>query len=133
MLRRNQQRFAITCILAGIVLRAFTPMGYMPSSLGSGFLFEICPEQLPAGFTFNSSASRLESHHNHGAAASDSPSTADAADQCQIGHLLFAALAVDSSPIDLPAATLPDDFLVPTSRLFSRAPLAAYRTRAPPA
>jgi hypothetical protein len=133
MMRRNYQQFAITCVLAGIVLRAFTPIGYMPSSLGSGFLFELCPEQLPVGFAFNSAASGHQGHHNHGDTSSESASTADAADQCQIGHLLFSAIAVDASPIDLPEATRQDDLLPTTFKPISRTTLTAYRTRAPPA
>jgi hypothetical protein len=131
MLRRDYRQLAIACVLAGVVLRALTPLGYMPSSLDNGYLFELCPEQLPAGFKVANVAPGHEHHHNQGGPSSDSP--AAAADQCQIGHLLFSAIAADTPMLDLPEAATQDRFIAAAYQLLRRTSVAAYRTRAPPA
>jgi len=131
MLRRDYRHLAIVCVLAGIVLRALTPLGYMPSSLDSGYLFELCPEQLPAGFLVAKVAPGHQHHHDHGGSSSDSPATT--ADQCQIGHLLFSAIAADTPVLELPEAAPHDKFIPATYKLLLRTAPSTYRTRAPPA
>jgi hypothetical protein len=131
MLRRDYRQLAIVCVLAGIVLRALTPLGYMPSSLDSGYLFELCPEQLPAGFLVAKVAPGHQHHHDHGSSSSDSPATTP--DQCQIGHLLFSAIAADTPTLDLPEAAAQDKFVPAADKELRRTTLTAYRTRAPPA
>lgn len=110
------------------MLRALTPLGYMPSSLASGYLFELCPEQLPVGFVVTSGH---QDHHNHSGSSPDSP--AATADQCQIGHLLFSAIAADTPMLDLPEVATQDEFIPSAYTLLRQATLTAYRTRAPPA
>jgi len=110
------------------VLRALTPLGYMPATAGSGLLFELCPDQLPAGFVVqNADAS---AHHHHGN-SDDTQSTAEA-DQCQIGHLLFSAVATDPAVGEFSAAPTATDFSVLPIQTFSCLTLSVYQSRAPP-
>ena len=126
MLRKNPQRFAILLLLAGLALRAIAPVGYMPSALGSGFLFELCPDQLPVGFTFASGSS----HHHHPSNAEPSD---ESADLCDFGHLLVSAIGHDSYAIDFGDA-LPSMAVFPaTGRTPDLVTLRAYLSRAPPA
>ncbi len=128
MLRQNPKRFAIVLLLAGLALRAIAPLGYMPSTFGSGYLFELCPDQLPVGFTFVGSSSN---HHHHDPANAES--SENSADLCDFGHLLISAVGDDSPAIDLfdslvalaviPAAKESPDLVAP----------GAYHSRAPPA
>ncbi len=130
MLRRSYQNFAIASVLAGFALRALAPVGYMPSAAGDGLLFELCPEQLPPGFVLSSSSSHHD-HHNQAASGTSQP--ANGADQCQIGHLLFSAIAVDAPAIDgIQIKALPAFILSATTTL-SRTTATAYQSRAPPA
>jgi len=73
-------------------MRAATPLGYMPAAPGSGLLFELCPGQLPVGVSLPG-ASPDHDHHYHGAEDNSEPEP----DQCQVGHLLSSAAAVDDT------------------------------------
>jgi len=128
MLSRHLRQLALIAVLAGVVLRALTPLGYMPSTLGSGMLFELCPDQLPAGYVLSDSGSNHQ--HHHGKETTDTSTTVD---QCQIGHLLFSAIAGDAPQIDEIYAELTIEFSPEPPALISRATTTAYRTRAPPA
>jgi hypothetical protein len=130
MFRSDYRRLAIVCVLAGFALRALAPLGYMPSVAGSGLLFELCPEQLPPGFVLSSTSSHHD-HHNHASSAASAP--ADGADQCQVGHLLFSAIAIDAPAIDALAITSFSEFIPATDTTFSRTAATFYRSRAPPA
>ena len=130
MLRRSYQNFAIASVLAGFALRALAPVGYMPSAAGDGLLFELCPEQLPPGFVLSSTSSH---HDHHNKTASDTPQPADGADQCQIGHLLFSAIAVDAPAIDEIQNKPISEFIPRAITTISRAAPSAYQSRAPPA
>jgi len=130
MLRRSYQNFAIASVLTGFALRALAPVGYMPSAAGDGLLFELCPEQLPPGFVLSSSSSHHD-HHNQAASGTSQP--ANGADQCQIGHLLFSAIAVDAPAIDGIQNKTLSAFIPSATTTISRSATAAYQSRAPPA
>ena len=128
MLRSAYKQLAVFALLGGLVLRALTPLGYMPATAGSGLLFELCPDQLPAGFMAqNADAS---SHHHHG--NSDDTQPAAEADQCQIGHLLFSAVAADPAVDNFNSAPTAADFSVLAIQTFSCLTLSVYQSRAPP-
>ena len=130
ILRENYRKLAIVSVLAGFALRSLAPVGYMPSAVGDGLLFELCPEQLPAGFIL-SSASSHHDHHNQSAPATSQP--ADSADQCQIGHLLFSAIAVDAPAVDGIQNKAMSEFIPSAITTIPHATASAYRSRAPPA
>lgn len=126
--RAATRHFAVCALLAGFVLRAATPIGYMPAALQGGLLFELCPGQLPAGFVMPGSTSTHEHHHH----SSDGKAQSEP-DTCQIGHLLSSAAAVDGidagDVTDLPqsiAATRP---VIPARSRSQR----VHRSRGPPA
>ena len=130
MLHKNYRKLAIASVLAGFALRALAPVGYMPSAVGDGLLFELCPEQLPPGFVLSSTSSH---HDHHNQAASDASLPADGADQCQIGHLLFSAIAIDAPAVDAIQNKAISEFIPSAITTISRATVSAYRSRAPPA
>jgi len=130
MLHKNFRTLAIVSVLTGFALRALAPVGYMPSAVGNGLLFELCPEQLPPGFVLSSTSSHHE-HHNQ--ATSETPQPADSTDQCQIGHLLFSAIAVDASAVDGNQKLAISEFIPSAITTISRTTASAYRSRAPPA
>ena len=124
MKRTSPQLLTILVLLPGIVLRAATPAGYMPAAAGSGLLFELCPDQLPAGVTLATSQAHKHHQHEGGEAA---------VDLCQLGHLFIATAAGDTAAdVDLappPASANPGPR---TSRLVGRA-VTLTRSRGPPA
>lgn len=121
----DRHRTAGLLLLAAFLLRAAVPVGYMPAAPGSGLLFELCPEGMPAWFD----QSGGHAHHHHG--GPESMGTASA-DHCQVGHMLSSASAVgDLSQLDI-AAALPD--FSPTPALPAHGIAATvYRSRDPPA
>jgi len=123
----SRHRQTMLLLLAALLLRAGIPDGYMPSALGSGQLFELCPAGVPAGFMQALSGS---GHHHHGDSAA-SESHYDAS-QCPIGHLLSAAAAVDDSWQSGIAPALPIFIASTVLRPISRAPTNP-RSRGPPA
>ena len=49
----NQKwRNLVTVLLAGVVLRAFIPAGYMPAAPGKGLLFELCHDAANTNFSW---------------------------------------------------------------------------------
>ncbi len=130
MLRENYRKLAIVSVLTGFALRALAPVGYMPSAVGDGLLFELCPEQLPPGFVLSSTSSH---HDHHNQAASEPSQPAGGADQCQIGHLLFSAIAVDAPAVDEIQNKAISEFTPSAITTIPRATASAYRSRAPPA
>jgi hypothetical protein len=120
----RQSALLLAIALPMLVLRALTPDGYMPGSRGSGLLFELCPAGMPTDIM---RALGRGGHHHHG-----DEQSASGTEQCPIGHMLSAAVAVDDGIVATPhlAAPLPEPghitvhFAVRTS---------AYRSRAPPA
>ncbi len=108
-----------------VSLRLLTPAGYMPASPGSGLLFELCPDGLPVA-VLEALASDGHHHHHHGNDADSS------AHQCPVGHMLLAALAVDTG--STPEA-LVDAPLFAVLRLVTQYSQHSfnYESRAPPA
>jgi len=123
--RVNGHRAAGLLLLAALLMRAAVPVGYMPAAPGTGLLFELCPDGMPAGFN----PSEGHAHHHH--AAPDAAGEAGA-DQCQLGHMLSSAAAVgDSWQLDI-VETLPVFSPMPTPPERGIA-ATAYRSRDPPA
>jgi hypothetical protein len=121
----RQWRIVLPLLLAGIVLRAFIPAGYMPAAPGKGLLFELCHDGMPAAFM---SALAGHGHHGHHGDHHDHGSSGD----CSMGHIL--ALAFADSP------DIPDVSILPATgfhaTLVNRLRLAsrrfAYAPRGPP-
>lgn len=115
-------------VLGLLALRVLTPAGYMPASAGSGLLFELCPDGLPAALIASLSGS--EDHHHHDGAGD--AASVSVADECPIGHMLsFSMAAGDVAIVDwLP--TLPSYHVEPTVSPYL-AIRVQYLTRAPPA
>ena len=111
--------------LAVLSLRALTPDGYMPGSAGSGLLFELCPSAMPDAIM--QALRGGHHHHHHGDAGS-----AASSEHCPIGHMLSAAVAVDSNvTVDLQTASATFEPELFTLRESVRT--TPYRSRAPPA
>ena len=114
--------------LAMLALRALTPEGYMPAAQGSGLLFELCPEGMPAEVM--QALSGGGHHHHHGAPGSDTDAAGTS--DCPIGHMLASAIAHDA---DSAGDIAPD---TPTWTIAGARPTqgrrhSIYRSRAPPA
>ncbi len=116
-------------LLAGLLLRAAIPVGYMPAAAGSGLLFELCPDQLPPGVTLPA-LSAADGHHHHDHHAGDGEGGVD---QCQIGHLLLSAFAVDSSTPDEQVSSPAPLSPLASADVNVAQPRIAFRPRAPPA
>ena len=118
-------RTLVAIMLAGVVLRAFIPAGYMPAAPGKGLLFELCHDGLPAGFM---QALGGHGHHAGHGGHDDHASGGD----CSIGHILSLAF-IDASETAQPAVQPPHFFLVavPLQRLL-RGYSGVYSARAPP-
>ncbi len=110
--------------LAMLGVRALTPLGYMPAAAGTGLLYELCPDGMPAEIMHALSGGGH--HHHHGG---DKPG---ASESCPIGHMLASAIAAD---IDTPTVVVPEpeDFLVPTSVIGDQGARYHRRCRSPPA
>ena len=121
----------LTLLAVGFIVRALAPAGYMPAASGSGLLFELCPDRLPAGFMLPNQQG-AHSHHHHDRTQSDEQASSASADFCQLGHMLIAAAAVgESASVDAPfagarftPATPYPDVAPPT--------VLAFRPRGPP-
>ncbi len=126
MQRVNRKwRTLVTVLLAGIVMRAFIPAGYMPAAPGKGLLFELCHDGLPAGFM---QALGGHSHHEgHGGHEGHA-----AVGDCSIGHILSLAF-IDEADTTQPAIQPPLGILIaaPLQRLL-RGHTGVYSARAPP-
>lgn len=127
--RPSHRSITLLVLLAGFALRAITPLGYMPAAAGNGLLFELCPDQLPPGIELPGIAGS-QHHHHHGA---NEPQTGSEADQCQLGHLIFSALAVDEVNVTAIRVQRPLQRPPLIEVSASLAILSAYRSRAPPA
>lgn len=125
---RQKRLICCALVLALVALRALTPVGYMPAPAGSGLLFVLCPEGLPAVLT--AALSGKGTHHHHG--SGEGPASATTADHCPIGHLLSPAMALDDTQeLQLPQPQA--DFSVEVSRPLLGVTRTDYRARAPPA
>ena len=124
-LATGKWRTLVATMLAGVVLRAFIPAGYMPAAPGNGLLFELCHDGLPAGFM---QALGGHGHHAGHGGHDDHSSGGD----CSIGHILSLAF-MDASETTQPAVQALHFFLVaiPLQRLL-RGHSGVYSARAPP-
>lgn len=75
---------ATALLFVCLVVRASIPAGYMPGSLQSGSLFEMCPDGLPAAMV-----RAFAGHHHHGSAHDEA--TSDSSESCDFGHLISPA------------------------------------------
>jgi len=128
MLRPASRQTALLVLLAGLILRAATPTGYMPATPGSGMLFELCPGQLPAGVSLPGKSTGHD-HHHHGAGDDSQPEP----DQCQIGHLLSSAAAVDDTSINESVGFEPATVTISPAVVRKSAYFFTQRSRGPPA
>ena len=121
-------RALLTVLLAGIVLRAFVPAGYMPAAPGKGLLFELCHDGVPAGFM---EALGGHGHHSGHAGHGDHDEHAGGAD-CSIGHILSMAFIDESQTVE-PAIqpSLGILITIPLQQLL-RGYSGVYSARAPP-
>lgn len=121
----RQSRVLLLVLLAGVVLRAFVPAGYMPAAPGKGLLFELCHDGMPVGFM---TALAGHGEHGHHGAHEEHGSTHD----CSIGHILALAFADAPDTPDIPI--LPAKGF--QAKLATRMRLAsrrfAYAPRGPP-
>jgi hypothetical protein len=127
MIRSTGSRRVALLLLATLLLRAAIPDGYMPSRVGSGLLFELCPSGVPAGFM--EALAGAGSGHHHGHEAGDE--THFDASQCPIGHFLSMAALVDEvRALDVePAPATSAEWAAAAPASIAR-PL--YRSRGPP-
>lgn len=127
MIRTTGTRRVALLLLATLLLRAAIPDGYMPSRVGSGLLFELCPSGVPAGFMEALAGAATGHHHAHGTG----DETHFDASQCPIGHFLSMAAVSDDVPaldvIPAPATAVVWTAAVPVS--IAR---RLYRSRGPP-
>jgi hypothetical protein len=123
------KRSALFVPLAGLLLRALTPLGYMPAAPGSGLLFELCPDQVPPGFVLQDADK--SAHHHHNGNSDDARPSAES-DQCQIGHLLFSAVAADPAVTQISDAPAVAEHFIPLIQAVSRLTVSVYQPRAPP-
>jgi len=117
-------------LLAALVLRAAVPAGYMPASPGSGLLFELCPEGMPALYAAVQAANHHHQHDHHGP---KDAASGGGVDHCPIGHMLSSAAAADSSWQADHGAALPADGVVPYVVELHGRITVAQRSRGPPA
>lgn len=124
--RLNKALFCST-VLALLALRVMMPAGYMPASTGSGLLFELCPDGLPAA-AINAIAGG--NHHHHHAAGGDSES-GPSDDQCPVGHMLSSSIAIDEADV-LQWRPAPASYHIVSMRSLRRADRTQYFSRGPP-
>ncbi len=109
--------------LAGVLLRAAIPAGYMPASLADGWFVELCPDGWPAAAV----VALFGHEHAHAHHGEQPDSFAD----CQLGGIAAAAVGTVDIAAALPAAhaavTPPQDR--PAARDRGR---DAFRPRGPP-
>ena len=121
-------RTLVAVLLAGVLVRAFIPAGYMPAAAGSGLLFELCHDGLPAGFM---QALAGDDHHASHAGHGGHEDHASSGD-CSMGHILSLAF-IDAAEAPQPAISSPQvpNVRVPSQRLLRGQP-GVYSARAPP-
>ncbi len=110
--------------LAMLGVRALTPLGYMPASAGSGLLYELCPDGMPAEITHALSGGG-DHHHHH-------DDQVGASESCPIGHMLASEVAAE---IDSPIVVAPEPlvFFAPSSAIGGQPTHSYQRCRSPPA
>lgn len=122
--RTRQRLLFIALVMLGV--RALTPLGYMPASAGSGLLYELCPEGMPAEILHRLSGGGHHHHHHHG------DDQAGPSESCPIGHMLASAMAIDiENPADV--APTPATFVAPATVAGDCRARFYQRCRSPPA
>jgi hypothetical protein len=112
---------------AALLLRAVIPAGYMPAAAGSGLLFELCPLGIPVEMA---QVLAGEAGHHHGHADIGDSGTDE--HQCQVGHMLLSAAAVDNAwQPDLAAPALALSTVATYS--YKKVSRKHYHSRGPPA
>ena len=113
-------------LLATLALRVMIPVGYMPAVIGSGLLFELCPEGMPATVM-----QALGGHHHHHEPNSDGDQASFDTEQCPVGHLLSSSMAVEfGQDLELDVfVPLRGEVRIESLSVVFR---AEYRSRAPP-
>lgn len=134
MLRnRYRQSFAFLVLLTTLAMRAAIPEGFMPSALGSGLLYELCPSAVPAEVMQVLRANKGHSgHHAHHQQTNHTDHSKHDGNQCEIGHLLASAVAVDMTW----QAQLPPPVIVhalPVAIPYNSSTRTSYASRDPPA
>ncbi len=120
---------SVILLLAGFVLRALTPAGYMPGPLADGTAFVLCPNSAPGAGLFLQRNDVGAPHHRHSApdeATSDTPW-----EFCPFG-VAFTPAAPAPEPVpalDLPAISLTAG-APPVLLRFAQ--VGAVRARGPP-
>ena len=118
------RRNTLALLLTAIAFRSIIPVGYMPGSLDSGLLFELCPDGMPSGFV-----QALGGHHHHGGDSAESAPHSFA--QCTFGHAVGSTAITSSETLALDLADR-FEFVTPYLLTFAAAPRTAYSSRAPP-
>jgi hypothetical protein len=128
-IERNRHR-VLLLLLATLLMRVAIPVGYMPAAAGSGLLFELCPEGMPA-----SVMQALGGHHHHHQAHSDRSSNQSEAsfdaEQCPVGHMLSSAMATEAVQA-LDVEPVLATYACPVTVSQTNVTRTAYRSRAPP-
>jgi len=124
-LENRKWRAFLTVTLAGVLLRAVIPAGYMPATPGKGLLFELCHNGLPVNFI-----AALDGHGHH--AGHGGHEEHSAAGDCSIGHILSMAFIDESTTVE-PAIHPSLGILIsaPLQQLL-RGYYGVYSARAPP-
>lgn len=121
-------RALLTVLLAGIVLRAFVPAGYMPAAPGKGLLFELCHDGVPAGFM-----EALGGHgHHSGHAGHGDHDEHSATGDCSIGHILSMAVIDEVDSQQAAILSAPGIFVAAPLQRLLRGHTGVYSARAPP-
>lgn len=134
MLRnRHKKSVAFMVVLTTLAMRAAIPEGFMPSALGSGLLYELCPSAVPAEVMQVLRANQGHAgHHAHHHKTDHSEHSQHDGNQCEIGHLLASAVAVDMSwQAQLPPPVVV--YAVPAAIPYNSATRTSYASRDPPA
>jgi hypothetical protein len=134
MLRgHKKQSFAFLLVLTTLAMRAAIPEGFMPSALGSGLLYELCPSAVPAEVMQVLRANKGHGgHHAHHQQPNHTDHSKHDGNQCEIGHLLASAVAVDTSwqtPLPPPVTV----HALPVAIAFNSSTRTSYASRDPPA
>ena len=114
-------------LCAVLLLRAAIPAGFMPAAAGSGLLFDLCPERVPAQLM-----DLLSGAHHHGHGAMDKGEGGHDEHRCPFGLMLLHAAAVDDhwSP---DATTVSHDLTDVKIYSYSSSYRTPYLSRGPPA
>ena len=91
MNRKPHHRLVLAAALATMALRAAIPAGFMPSAVGDGLPFEMCPSAVPAEILVAMSGAG----HHHAGHDTDRDGSHFQAGHCPIGQVLSTAIADD--------------------------------------